>query len=457
MASASKTDLSTMQAVSSDKGEDVITLHRGMADIIHLPPGVVDILVADPSVVDVQALQADKLYVVGLEFGSTNILAVDAQGNIIKRETIHVGTNSAALQSVITELFPDENIRIGTNHGRLVLSGMVSTQEVANRIVDLAARHVSHASGDGSESDAYENIANNLVVRSEDQVTLNVKIMEVSRTTLREIATDWSVDGIGTDLANRVEVLNPAMLTNLLRLTGVAAGTTSGTLNGGRFGDIDFVAQYLLQKGHGKILAEPTLTAISGQDAGFHAGGEIRYFAGRDDTGVPIIEDMLVGVALNFRPQVLARERIRLTLETEVAERADELGVTIDGAVLPGRTVRRATTTVEMGSGSVMMIAGLIQSEMTKNLTGIPGISDLPIIGQLVKSDSFNRNETEVLIMVSPLLVRPIANKERAEMAAKDMRKPLATAFMKNMSRTYARRLSNYQFPEQQNFGYLLD
>src|SRR5690606_34839579 len=156
-------------------------------------------------------------------------------------------------------------------------------------------------------------------------------------------------------------------------------------------------------------LAEPNLTAISGETAGFLAGGEFPVPTGRDQDGNVTIEFKEFGVALNFTPTVLSKDRISLQLATEVSARSDEDGLTLINTRIPGLTVRRADTTVQIGSGGTLMIAGLIKSDTLDNFNGLPGVKDVPVIGELFKSKSFSRGESELIIMVTPYIVKPYA------------------------------------------------
>ena len=224
-------------------------------------------------------------------------------------------------------------------------------------------------------------------------------------------------------------------------------------------------------------LAEPNLTAISGETAGFLAGGEYPVPTGRDSTGNVIIEFKQFGVSLNFTPTVLDKNRIALHMSTEVSEKDSTNGVTLVDVQIDGLRVRRAETTVEIGSGGTLMIAGLLKSDTLHSLNGIPGLEDLPILGHLFKSKSFSRNESELVIIVTPYLVDPYAEpdavavvddpvvvlpptvskvkKESSEQKVMVM-SPLSQRFMENLKKTYGNRVSeNASFGA--GFGYIID
>ncbi|HEY0901803.1 MAG TPA: type II and III secretion system protein family protein, partial [Micavibrio sp.] len=206
------------------------------------------------------------------------------------------------------------------------------------------------------------------------------------------------------------------------------------------------------------ILAEPNLSAISGEQAGFLAGGEIPIPSSVDENGNIVVTFRPFGVSLNFRPIVMTDDRISLQIETEVSSLDRANGVSSVGGInIPAIDVRRASTTVEMGSGSSLMIAGIIQSQAVKNLQGLPGIKDTPVLGDLIKSRSFDRNETELVVMVTPYMVKPFAQGQAEVKAAPERTTPLAQAFADNIRRTYGqKRALPKDLAEGKAFGYIV-
>jgi len=216
------------------------------------------------------------------------------------------------------------------------------------------------------------------------------------------------------------------------------------------------------------ILAEPNLTAISGEEANFLAGGEFPVPTGRDTNGNIVIEFKPFGVSLNFKPRVLGEERISMQLKTEVSSLDQENGITIDEIVVPGLDVRRAETVVELNSGGSLMIAGLLKTETIKGLSGLPDIRNTPILGDLVSSDSFNRQETELLIVVTPYVVQPITRADdgkglkgdgKGKAAASDSsdgNAPLQQVFRQNLERVYGDRVPKTAHEIGQS-GYILE
>lgn len=373
--------------------EKTVQLIAGRADTVELQGAVADVLVANPLIADVGTLRSDRLYIVGKNVGDTNVLAYDEAGNQLANISVHVRLDDKNMQETLREFFPNENITARTVKDNIVLSGKVSTPAIASQVRDLATRFLV---------DKSLTLVDLMKVRGEQQVMLKVKVVEASRTLLKELGVQTSLRSGATDG---------------FTISGNDVGRTSnltpfgvGTLILGRdAGALTTALRALENNKLANTLAEPTLTAISGETAGFLAGGEFPVPTSRDTQGNVILEFKQFGVSLNFTPTVMDRERIALHLSTEVSEQDRSQGVTLEDITIPGLAVRRAETTVEMGSGATLMIAGLIKSNTLHAFSGLPGVQDLPIIGQLFKSRSFTRDESELLIVVTPYLVDPYA------------------------------------------------
>lgn len=456
---ASKENL-IMRAEDMQQYDPLMVLTVGKAEIVEIDGAVSDIMVADPDIIDVVALQSNRMYMVGSKVGNTNVIALDVDGNVVKRMNVHVRVDERTLEQTLSELFPDENVRAKTVNDQVILVGEVSNPMVAAQMRDLAIRFV----GDD------KNLINLIKVSGEMQVMLKVRIMEASRAVLKEL-------GVETGLNDTVDA-SPSLFNNLSpesisgRATGVLGtnsqtGLTSDPFGVGRLivdsgvlglGFTEILINALEQDNLVNILAEPNLTAVSGEEASFLAGGEFPIPTGRDTNGNITIEFKSFGVSLNFRPTVLSEERIALQLKTEVSSLDQEQGITIDEITVPGLDVRRAETNVEIGSGGSLMIAGLLKSETIKGLSGLPGIRNTPILGSLVSSDSFNRQETELLIVITPYVVQPFAKRDHvAEMLpAETAAMPLSDLFMTNLRQVYGDRTP--RLPDMTGrLGYLLD
>lgn len=446
---ADKTNLVSI-AADKQKKDPTLVLTVGMADIVDVSGPVSDIMVANPDIVDVVVLQANKLYLVGSRAGSTNVIAIDSAGNAIKRLNVRVEVDDSGVRDALGTLFPGEDIKLASVGGQLVLSGHVSNPEMSNRVSSVVSR-LSGRPLDG--------IVNMLTVAGEQQVMLRVKVVEASRAVLRELGVTTRMNeeepgGILDNVSGALGAFSSGqgLSTDPLGIASVLYN------NSGKLGPIQMLIRALEQDGLLNTLAEPNLTAVSGQEAGFLAGGEFPIPASRDQDGNIVVDYRPFGVALNFRPVVLSEDRISLQLRTEVSSISNQNSLSINQLSIPGFSVRRAQTTVELGSGGSLMIAGLLRSDAARTMTDLPGIKDVPVLGKLISSDSFRRDESELVVIVTAYLVSPYGDKTQASTAPTTQISPLATAFENNIRRIYARRpLEDGLFAPDTRFGYLLD
>ncbi|MFK7840511.1 MAG: type II and III secretion system protein family protein [Bdellovibrionales bacterium] len=460
---AAKGDLTS---ISSEKVEKPLEITLGKAELIGIGEDLSDVLVANPALIDVMAVQSDRLYIVGLQVGDTNIIALDEEGNVVKRLDIHVTYDLQAIQSKVNELFPEEDVTVSSIHDQIILTGTASNPEVASKITNLVGHYVSDLTDDEGSID--ELISSFIEARGEQQVMLQVKIVEASRNALRELGVETDINDpdelAGFQVFDGTAPSSFLSEDNFLRSVG-SIGLSQPALGAARFvgdtgldgiGQIGVLLQALEEENLANILAEPNLTAVSGEQAGFLAGGEFPVPVGRDQVGNIIIEFREFGVALNFRPIVLSSQRINLQMDTEVSSLDFDNAIILEGLEIPGLDVRRAETTIEMASGKSLMIAGLLQSEAIQSMSGLPGISKTPILGDLVSSDGFERNETELIVIVTPYLVRPYQDKKVVESVPEKQRAyPLAKAFATNIRREFD--ADNDLFEGEGGFGYILD
>ena len=467
---AAKGDLENIMSQDKVPPQVLLSVTLGKAELVDVGGDVADVMVANPSIVDVQAIQSNRLYVVGLTVGDTNLIALDANGDILKRIDVHVKYDLQAIQALVNDLFPDEQAKVGAIHDQIILTGTVSTPEKAAKISNVVGHYVSDLQDVfGEPIDTL--ISNLMEVRGEQQVMLQVKIIEASRTVLRELGvetqfndpdelaattlfggtTPGSVDpnlhngalSLGADIALSKDAIG---IGSLLADTGIRG-----------LGTLGLFLNALEEENLVNILAEPNLTAVSGQQAGFLAGGEFPVPVGRDNVGNIVVEFREFGVSLNFKPIVLSDDRISLQMNTEVSSLDFESAIQLADLTVPGLDVRRAETTVEIPSGGSLMIAGILQSEAIKGMTGLPGISKAPVLGDLVSSDSFQRDETELVVIVTPYLVQPYAQTERADPIPKHASNPLSKAFEANIRRSFDIKDEEIFATEDASFGYLLD
>lgn len=409
LAQANKSDIGKVGSYNQSSG---VTVMLGKAEMINIGGEIADVLVADPSIVDVMAVKSNRLYVVGSNLGDTNIMALNAEGDIIKKINIHVQMDTDRISQVVRELYPNEDVKIKALTDQVVLTGSVSTPEVANKITNLVGHYAQEAGGTGGSSLSIDQIIVNMLgVRGEQQVMLRVKIVEASRNALKDLGLELNaIGGSFGDAAIGLATTAALGLTNPAQLVAGSVGYNSGDL-----GNVTYLARALEQEGILNTLAEPNLTSISGEQAGFLAGGEFPIPTQLDDNGNLVYEFRPFGVSLNFLPTVMSEDRISLQLTTEVSTATFDRNLQLQGISVPTFNVRRAETTVELPSGGTLMIAGLIQSESISGLSQIPGVGDIPVVGDLVKSDTFNRDESEVVVMITPYLVKPFAQNRSAQ------------------------------------------
>ncbi len=410
------------------KPDTFMSVSVGKGEILTIPGGVSDVMIADPKVLDISAIQSNKLYLVGTSIGSTNIVILNNTGDVLKNINVDVNLNIVEIQRQVNKLFPKEkDVNIDLVGDQVVLTGLVSTPAVAGKIAHIVGAQVAEALNVVGK-DINEIIENMLEVRGEQQVMLRVRIVEMNRSVLKELGTEISSRDADAVLSQNSGIRagftsngqagltqDPFTIGSILFNTGVSG-----------IGDLNLLINLLEQDNLANTLAEPNLTAISGEEAGFLAGGEFPVPAGRDQTGNVTIEFKKFGVSLNFKPTVLSEDRINLQLNTEVSSLNPAQGITLADVQVPGLDVRRATTTVEMNSGGSLMIAGLLQSNNTKGLNGIPGIKNTPVLGDLLSSKSFQRSETELVVIVTPFMVQPYADTTMAKPVAKSELDPMA-------------------------------
>ena len=374
-----------------------INLTFGKAEVIQLDREAGEVLVGDSAIADAQVPSPRRLYLLGRQIGNTTVFVFDGAGEVIVRLEVHVRIDELTLNNTMNKLMPNErDLTISTVNGDVMLAGTVSSPDAADQVRRIARRFV--------DDDA--NVIDMMTVAGELQVLVRVRILELSRESLYELGVESDV-GDPLDPDNALD-----FLFNALPAVGLSAtpfGIGSLLFSPGGFGPLSLIINALEEEGLVQVLAEPNLTAITGETARFLVGGEFPIPVDQDDDGITI-EFKPFGVSLAFTPTVLSEDRISLRLGTEISALSNEAAITLSTVSIPSLTVNRAETVVEMGSGGSLMIAGLIQSELVKNARGLPGVKDVPVLGRLARSDAFSRNESEVIIMVTPVLVRPYRN-----------------------------------------------
>jgi pilus assembly protein CpaC len=404
-----------------------IELSIGNGQLINVPGAMADVFVANDSVADVQIKSARQLYVFGKAGGTTTVYASNAAGAVVWSSTVRVGSNLDSVDAMLRLAMPDARIAVSTmGSSTFLLTGTVRTPEDASE----AERLVQAYSG----KDA--NVISRLRIATPMQVNLQVRIAEVSRSLVKSLSVKLAtLDGTGgfkfgvgqgTSIGNN---FNPGRVLGvgtgetgqvgydpvsgeLANLTGsdVTATSTGTTLGlAGKLLGMNLLGALDAGETIGLVstLAQPNLTALSGETADFLAGGEYPIPISQG-LGTTSVEYRKYGVSLSYTPTVLANGRISMRVRPEVSELSSEGAVSLGGYSIPALTIRRTETTIELGSGQSFMIAGLLSNNTANAIQKMPGAGDLPILGSLFRSTSYKRGETELVIVVTPYLVNPV-------------------------------------------------
>jgi pilus assembly protein CpaC len=375
--------------VLAPEAERTIEVVVGTGQLVRVDEEFSSLFVANPDVADIQVKSPRLLYLTGVGVGETTLFAVDDLDNVLMSSAIRVTHNTGALEQGLSRVAPGQAVSATTVDRSLVLTGRVATPAQAADIVQVATQFVSDPA----------QIVNRLEVAAPTQVNLQVRIAEVSRNIDRQLGIRWNELSYTTRGGGERYGLAGGRGAQGEGVFGVFAQST------GRF-NVNVVLQALAEEGLVSILAEPNLTARSGEPASFLAGGEFPYTVAQDD-GANTIEFKDFGIGLNFTPTVVDGNRISLRVATEVSE----LNFA-NNALVPSLNSRRAETTVDLASGQSFAIAGLLQNSASNNYSRMPGLGTVPVIGALFRSNGFRRGQTELVIIVTPVIVGPTNGRE---------------------------------------------
>jgi len=375
--------------------DEVVPLTINKTLELRLPSAVRDVIVGSPKIADVVVRSPTQLFLVGKSIGDTNVFLLDVDGKIIERFEITVHPDTESVQASLSSLLPGEAIEVTGAGDSIVLSGSVSSDGVVNRAAALARRFV--------DEDA--KVINMLRIANEQQVMLRVRVAEVNKSAIKNLGIDWNLNDVAIgggsiDLGSQTTSVGQDVV-------GTVAGAATGL---GPIGSLDATLSVLEQQNLSKTLAEPNLVTVSGEASNILVGGEFPIPVAQQDNTISI-DFKQFGVALSFLPVVLDSGRISLKVGTEVSSIDDTASIVIGGLTLHGLKVRRATSVVELPSGGSIMLGGLLQNDVISGLNGLPGLMNIPVLGQLFRSEAFQHNETELVITVTALLVKPVQPK----------------------------------------------
>jgi len=426
LATANGTPPPVIRLAAGDTASRFVPLGVGKSVVIDLPRDIKDVLVADPKIANAVVRSSRRVYLIGVKIGQTNIFLFDANGKQIAGFDIAVTRDLNGLRAALKAKFPHADIHIEGVGDGVMLSGWASSQSEAQEAYDLASRLV----GDGNK------VVNGISVRGRDQVMLKVTVAEVQRDIVKQLGIDLSGHlAYGATVLN-FNTDNPFSASGQpLTSTQISPSWTSGG------NTIQATVRAMERAGVIRTLAEPTLTAISGENAKFIAGGEFPIVSGVTCQGnlcQPSVEFKKFGVSLNFTPVVLSEGRISLKVMTEVSELSSEGALSQQGFSIPSLKTRRAETTLEIPSGGALAMAGMIQEQTKQQINGLPGLMKLPILGALFKSRDYVNRQSELMVIVTPYVVRAVAQKDlsRPDDGFADASDP-ATVLLGRLNRIY--------------------
>ena len=376
-----------------------LEIHKGM--LVRLDQAATAVFVANPAIADIQVKSPRLIYVFGAAVGETTLFAVDGQENVLANIVVRVTHNLAGLRRAIEALDPGSDVSVFSVDRNLVLDGIVDSPVRAENLRQLVARFAA----DGA-------VINRLRVDAPNQVNLRVRVAEVSRSVVKQFGVNWDAVLSGGGFLFGLATGSPLLAAGNFLTRENGANNVFGSGSVGNL-DLNVLVDALADEGLLNVLAEPNLTALSGESASFLAGGEFPIpVPGANDSVT--IEFKKFGVHLDFTPLILDSGRISLAVAPEVSQLTATGAVNINNFVIPALTTRQARTTVELASGQSFAIAGLLQNNLNHDQSKFPGLGDLPVLGSLFRSDRFQRDETELVILITPYLVRPVSNRRLA-------------------------------------------
>ncbi|WP_375269576.1 type II and III secretion system protein family protein [Phenylobacterium sp.] len=481
--------------VSGGGATQSLVLPRGKSAIVELPVDARDVLVTNPDVADAVLRSPRRIYVLGVGSGQTDAVFFDASGRRILSLDIRVDQDTGAVAQTINRLLPGARVRVDSMNDSLILSGEVQSLADASKAVQIARAAVSRPD---------DQVLNMLTIAGKDQVMLKVRIVEVQRSVIKQLG--FNTSAVLNQLGEPQYMFNNAasFAVNGGLMGGITAGyeldttqqpimqrpcggafpadalcdvvvrnggnSDTATIKDGLAGDpglnqAESMLQAFERVGLVRTLAEPNLTAVSGEAAKFLAGGEFPVPVGQDDTGRITVEFKPFGVGLGFTPVVLSGGLISLKISTEVSELSNDGAFTVSNGedvaplVIPGLNVRRAETMVELPSGGAMMIAGLLREQTKQAIDSLPGMTNLPVLGTLFRSRDFLKGETELVVIVTPYLVKP-TSPDRLQTPADGLRlaSDPETILLGRLNRAYKARPQPPGAPAYQGpYGYVIE
>lgn len=405
----------TQSAALAASADNELLIPINRSELISLPGAITDVVIAKPEVADIIVHGDSKVSIIGKAIGTTSLRVLGSDQQVLRSLTIRVTYDLPAIRQTLFQLFPYEDISVQPVNNNLALTGIVSSNAVAAKAVSIVneflvpmdetrPRGAGFTIANNVATGGDTGVINMLKVSSGQQVMLRVRVGEMQRTALKQLGLNWNAANAGGDFAFGTGGA----------LSGVLPPNTysalSGTLNVGG-ASITATLDALERNNLFKLLAEPNLVAMSGEEAEFLAGGEFPIPVNAQNDTITI-EFKQFGVSVRFLPQVISDNRIRVSVAPEISEISEAASVTVGGISVPGLSTRRAKTTVELAPGESFMIAGLLRDQSDTTINQVPGLGEVPVLGALFRSTAFQHNETELVIAVTPYLVDPVTGDE---------------------------------------------
>ncbi len=380
----------------------VVSIELNKGELVRLSTPAASVMVADPSIADIQVVSPRAVYVHAKAVGETSFLALDKSDERIYEATIEVTHNISKLQRTMKQVVPDADVQFKTVDGGLVIEGFTDTPQESETIHNIASGFLTNG----------QQVLNMLTTAGSDQVTLKVKVAEVSRNELKRFGINLS--SLLTEGNFAFQVLQGRTTGAVGALTRNGSDNTIGLNWTGRGDSVSGVMDALQEDGLVSVLAEPTLTTTTGKTANFLAGGEVPI-PSVDADGAVSVTYRKFGISLDFTPTVLSDGKISLAVTPEVSSISSVNSLQVSSSVnyaVPSLQVRRAQTTVELGSGQSFAIAGLFKNDRNNSIDRFPGLGDVPVLGSLFRSHNFQNDQTELVIIVTPYISHPVRNEQ---------------------------------------------
>jgi pilus assembly protein CpaC len=415
-----------------------IKLGRNKSALIEFPRELRDVIVSNPEIMDAVVQSSNRVYLIGKKVGQSNAFFFDGNGNQIVTLEVSIEHDTAVLEALFVRLIPGSSIKAEVLNETVILSGSVRAPADAARASSIASRFIVTPTPENNERHTAK-VINMIAVEGEEQVMLQVVVAEMQRSVMKQFGVNLGAEINIGNFATGFMTANGLPLTSAAGLTrmGQAGADLTKPLGSGCIAVLDplienvggnsgidshwrtgnncstQVLRALERQGLVRTLAEPNLTAISGETARFLAGGEYPIPV-VDSIGKLSVTFKEFGIGVTFTPVVMSEGRINLKIETEVSELTDVGAVVLSGISIPAIKKRKANSTVEMPSGGTLAMAGLLSDDTRKNIDGFPGLKDVPMLGTLFRSQDYIKRETELVVLVTPYMVRPTARQQFA-------------------------------------------